>query len=396
MLSGEQYEDIVATLGLKKGDQEKDDGTLEVPEWVNAAKDHLEGLSEETWWRELVGAWFEFERALKFPDGQVHFVVFLFFLFSRPSLMFSTQAQSNWLSPKARPEEVKYWIGRGRKYDKPPRVKSLPVFIGQFQKWWARLQPSERRDPVNPWPLLKTAPEDSASWSDVKRGGCNGLFMVLMCLSWWMNTLDADGDEYADDLQELREAVSDVHWAITAMVPDIKTSIPAPTPTPAPAPTLPASKPPAATALPALDAGAAPSPATAAPALDAGATPPPATAVSASDTGAAPPPATAVSASEAGVVAAPPTTVSTAEGASVSALQSAATAPVLQPTPTNTASASTTTPPATQPAVTAATVTPPTAPTPSVSAGSKRASPEPEHRDAPAAKKQQADVSGAA
>ncbi|TFK79958.1 hypothetical protein K466DRAFT_442385, partial [Polyporus arcularius HHB13444] len=151
------------------------------PEWVKTAKAHLEGVSDRAWWQDLVGAWFEFEKALRFPDGQARHC----FLFSHALLTYCLQAQTNWLSPKARPEEVKYWIGRGRKYDKPPRIKSFPAFVGQFQKWWARLQPSERRDPGNPWPLLKTAPEDPASWSDVRRGGCNGLFMVLMCLSWW-------------------------------------------------------------------------------------------------------------------------------------------------------------------------------------------------------------------
>ncbi|KAI0693056.1 hypothetical protein C8T65DRAFT_539654, partial [Cerioporus squamosus] len=86
---------------------------------------------------------------------------------------------------KARPEEVKYWIGRGRKYDKPPKIKSLPAFVQQFYKWWTRLQPSERLDPEEPWPLLKIAPADEGSWSNVRCGGCNSLFMAIMCLSWW-------------------------------------------------------------------------------------------------------------------------------------------------------------------------------------------------------------------
>ncbi|TFK77556.1 hypothetical protein K466DRAFT_451823, partial [Polyporus arcularius HHB13444] len=132
------------------------------PAWVEKAKDYLESVSEEVWWQELVSAWWDFERHLGFPESQ-----------------------SNWLSPKARPEEVKYWISRGRKYDKPPKIKSLPSFVAQFREWWARIQPSERRDPDELWPLLKNVPQDAGKWSDVKRGGCNGVFMVLMCLSWW-------------------------------------------------------------------------------------------------------------------------------------------------------------------------------------------------------------------
>ncbi|TFK80025.1 hypothetical protein K466DRAFT_451785, partial [Polyporus arcularius HHB13444] len=134
------------------------------PEWITPAKEYLDGVSSESWWSELVAAWLEFERALGFPDNQM---------------------QSNWLSPKARPEEVKYWIARGRKYDKPPKIKSLGTFLAQFRQWWARLQPSERRDRDELWPLLKNEPEDTERWSDIRRGGWNGLFMVVMCLSWW-------------------------------------------------------------------------------------------------------------------------------------------------------------------------------------------------------------------
>ncbi|KAI0741517.1 hypothetical protein C8Q80DRAFT_1063988, partial [Daedaleopsis nitida] len=134
------------------------------PEWITTAKGYLDGVGSEDWWHTLVGVWFNFEKTLGFPDGAM---------------------QSNWLSPKAHPEEVKYWIARGRKYEKAPKIKSLPAFIQQFRKWWAQVQPHKHCDPEEPWPLLKNEPEDPDSWSDVKRGDCNGIFMVLMCLSWW-------------------------------------------------------------------------------------------------------------------------------------------------------------------------------------------------------------------
>ncbi len=135
---------------------------------------------------------------------------------------FRPQLQSNWLSPKARPEEVKYWIARGRKYSKPPIIKSLATFMEQCCRWWACLQPVCRRDPDNPWPLLKETPEDASAWSDVKRGGCNGLFMVVMCLSWWLGAAEDD-----EDIEELREIVEDVKWVITVMVPEAASQDPA-------------------------------------------------------------------------------------------------------------------------------------------------------------------------
>ncbi|KAI0739806.1 hypothetical protein C8Q80DRAFT_1112064, partial [Daedaleopsis nitida] len=157
-------EDIRLSLQLGNSDNSIQRDANETREWIGPVKKYFESVGEDQWWVALVGAWSEFEKTLGFPDGA---------------------AQSNWLSPKMRPEEVKYWIGRGRKYDKPPKVKSLPAFVQQFRKWWARLQPNERRNPEEPWPLLRNLPEDADAWSDVKQGGCNGIVMVLMCLLWW-------------------------------------------------------------------------------------------------------------------------------------------------------------------------------------------------------------------
>ncbi|TFK79973.1 hypothetical protein K466DRAFT_504691, partial [Polyporus arcularius HHB13444] len=162
MFRGEEYADIVNTLDL---DEEEEDEDVEPPQWVLEGKEYLASVSDEAWWRELVTAWFEFEAALKFPDGSL---------------------QANWLSPKSRPEEVKWWIGRARKYDKVPKIKSLEGFTTQLRKWWSRLQPTVRiPEDGDIWALEKTAPADPSKWSDVRRGGCNGIFMVLMCLSWW-------------------------------------------------------------------------------------------------------------------------------------------------------------------------------------------------------------------
>ncbi|KAI0742794.1 hypothetical protein C8Q80DRAFT_1078020, partial [Daedaleopsis nitida] len=70
-------------------------------------------------------------------------------------------------------------------YDKPPKIQSLDGFVQKLHKWWAHLQPNNRCGPQEPWPLLSNILEDPKAWSDLKRGGCTGIFMVIMCLSWW-------------------------------------------------------------------------------------------------------------------------------------------------------------------------------------------------------------------
>ncbi|KAI0698856.1 hypothetical protein C8Q76DRAFT_580800, partial [Earliella scabrosa] len=161
------------------------------PVWVEDARKHLESVSDQPWWRELVTAWLHFERVLEYPEGQV---------------------QSNWLHAKHRPEEVKFWINRGRHYDKPPKIKSLSVYVGSWRKWWARLQPDCRRTNESVWPLERTVPTDATEWSRIRRGGCNGVFMAIMCLSWWFQALE-DGA----DVAELRSAVEDVTWVCATL-----------------------------------------------------------------------------------------------------------------------------------------------------------------------------------
>ncbi len=114
---------------------------------------------------------------------------------------------------------MKFWTSRGRNYEKPPKIKSLPAFVSAFRQWWARLQPPTRREEGAVWPLLRNAPADAAAWSALRRGGCNGIFMVLMCLSWWFASLSE-----GDDTSELQLAVEDVTWACTTMVPLIPDS----------------------------------------------------------------------------------------------------------------------------------------------------------------------------
>ncbi len=111
---------------------------------------------------------------------------------------------------------MKHWINRGRNYDKLPKIKSLAMFVTTWKKWWLRLQPPCRRPDGGAWPPLRTMPASADDWSAVKRGGCNGLFMVIMALSWWVHHAAEDPAL----LLEARNAAEDVHWVCTAMLGD--------------------------------------------------------------------------------------------------------------------------------------------------------------------------------
>lgn len=44
--------------------------------------------------------------------------------------------------------------------------------------WWGNIQPDWRRSGQD-------SPQDPSAWSYILSGGSKGLFLVLMCLSWW-------------------------------------------------------------------------------------------------------------------------------------------------------------------------------------------------------------------
>ena len=96
--------------------------------------------------------------------------------------------------------------GKRRKYDHRPFIKSLPLFVTTWKNWWTGLQPNSRREGDTSWPLARVLPEDCDEWMKVNRGGCNGLFMVLMTLSWWLTEV-GDGDT-----AEVFDAIRDVVW----------------------------------------------------------------------------------------------------------------------------------------------------------------------------------------
>ncbi|KAF9779415.1 hypothetical protein BJ322DRAFT_1113226 [Thelephora terrestris] len=77
--------------------------------------------------------------------------------------------------------------------DRPPKISEyfqyahrpsrgdtvvVPGFGTEVVSWWGKIQPEWRRSGQDP-------PRGSSAWSYVLSGGSKGLFLVLMCLSWW-------------------------------------------------------------------------------------------------------------------------------------------------------------------------------------------------------------------
>lgn len=92
-------------------------------------------------------------------------------------------------------------------------------FAAAWKLWWEGLQPAWRIQGT--WPLGREVPADE-DWSILRRGGNNGLFLVVMCLSWWGTTAKSKNDRAT-----FEAAKQDVVWVLEKVIEQIPAPLPA-------------------------------------------------------------------------------------------------------------------------------------------------------------------------
>jgi hypothetical protein len=97
------------------------------------------------------------------------------------------------------------WNARGKKFSIVPEFK-VGEFAVVWRGWWESLQPKWR--PQDTWPPSQDTPPDE-DWGILQRGGINGLFVIIMCISWWA-TKKMSSKEWS----AFEAAKSDVAWVI--------------------------------------------------------------------------------------------------------------------------------------------------------------------------------------
>jgi len=102
------------------------------------------------------------------------------------------------------------WLKNGRKYSILPKIKDIGQYKLSWQSWWQVLQPEWRK--LQGSATLVDASLEGEQWEALRRGGPNGVFMVVLALAWWAAAL---GD-MSDD-EELRDAIDDVAWVMKHM-----------------------------------------------------------------------------------------------------------------------------------------------------------------------------------
>lgn len=113
------------------------------------------------------------------------------------------------VAKKDRPAEVGHWFQYGRRWDKMPLVAQdeLGRYSEDWWKWWGGLQPDFRGKDLKTMSRVVNAPVD---WTELLKGGPNGLFVILLTLGWWYIGVEFAGG----DLKDFNHAVSDVLWVL--------------------------------------------------------------------------------------------------------------------------------------------------------------------------------------
>ena len=136
------------------------------------------------------------------------------------------------LPSKPRPAEIGQWFCLGwweftRKAI--PTIESVQTYKDEWVKWWTKAQLEWRN--VERWPFSQDN-TGTGDWGDLFSSGKDGLYIVIMSLSWWVHTLDLGADS------KVYEAISDVSWVmehiITSLSADtiVGDSLPPATPLP--------------------------------------------------------------------------------------------------------------------------------------------------------------------
>ena len=119
------------------------------------------------------------------------------------------------MDANGRPDVIPTWLKFGRKYETPPKISSLKDFAECWYEWWRNLQPQYRNKKGGG---LSRKIEEGETWSQLRRGGPNGFFMIILTLSWWQKYLDDDDNSYPSDWNSFHVASEDTSFVLDQML----------------------------------------------------------------------------------------------------------------------------------------------------------------------------------
>ncbi|KAH6887832.1 hypothetical protein BKA70DRAFT_1443491 [Coprinopsis sp. MPI-PUGE-AT-0042] len=160
----------------------KPSSSLSVPAHVASLWDYLLGLDTRSPWQDLLQAFLVFESCSPLHS-------------SMPTTM--------------RPTEVGSWMKRHRKAGTPKEIDATE-FGPCLVAWWRSLQPDKHiQSSASPASYKRDGLEDGI-WEKLRKGGPNGLGLVVVALGWWVSAYSNESEPPAS----LLELLEDVTWVL--------------------------------------------------------------------------------------------------------------------------------------------------------------------------------------
>ncbi|KAI9064963.1 hypothetical protein FKP32DRAFT_1568831, partial [Trametes sanguinea] len=160
------------------------------PEWILEAKDHFVTVSTDRRWVRAVEVWLELERL---------------------TVIFPKDAR---LPTQDRPLQLRQWIQAKRKYSATPSISKVAEFGASCQLWWSTLQPQARGVTSDGHHKRPAPPLPVEEWEGLRKGGPNGLFLVLLALGWWITAARGQRVEYDGAFK----VVEDFIWVLENLI----------------------------------------------------------------------------------------------------------------------------------------------------------------------------------
>jgi len=182
--------------------QDKD----ERPDWlIRSTNEFLQYTPYYMCFSKVVDLFFAQEARLGYPDKvSKQQTLFSFTSLFTHDLISLPQSVRLALSSRNRPTEIAVFMKYGRKFSRGHNVDA-EKFGAKVIDWWLTIQPTTRKA----WPPTYNPLPEDFTFDYFNRGGPNGVFLMILCLSWWADALTTQTDHTSFKL-----VVHDVRWVL--------------------------------------------------------------------------------------------------------------------------------------------------------------------------------------
>ncbi|PPR05571.1 hypothetical protein CVT26_008740, partial [Gymnopilus dilepis] len=180
----------------------------QVPDWLSLAKGHLLDPKLGVEWTSCMESWLYVEEQLGYgtiPGCKGH------------------------LPATDRPAEWARWNSKSkngiRNYDTPPTWSDPAEFGAALQKWWYEIQPAFRKSTSGrPAPIFinPSATLSTDDWKELRKGGQNGLVVLMTMLCWWGQSLERRTQWQTDSSMDWKAMVVDVSLCLRSIAAELR------------------------------------------------------------------------------------------------------------------------------------------------------------------------------